>query len=153
MFNVYKFNQEKCGFDLDTGNEHNMLKEELKEFFDAKTLAERVDAMIDVRYVYEGTQMKFSYAGRTLDKSISDLVGQFHRLSSTIVIQELGEQREHIMGDIMDKAWAIVCEINEEKNIGVDKNNKVKKQDDLRNATEEISDMIEEIFLANPLTN
>ena len=39
-----------------------MIKEEIREFYEAETLAERIDAMIDVRYVYEGTQLKYNYA-------------------------------------------------------------------------------------------
>jgi hypothetical protein len=144
MKKVYDFNQVRNEFELDEELEVNMLKEEVKEFYDALTLAERIDAMVDVRYVYEGTQMKYNAAFLPLPEEINKIVGQFHRISTTIVAEEMGDDSQ-FMDKILNKAWDIVCEINAEKINKRDENGKVMKQEGLRNATVEIAQMLEEL--------
>ena len=143
MLAVYKFNQKRNGFSLDEENEKRMLMEEIQEFFSAETLAERIDAMIDVRFVFEGTQMKFANAGKPLDADINKLVGEFHKLSTTIVAEELGDNAQY-MGKIMSDCWDIVCKANELKGTKLDENGKVIKDEAIPNATEQIAKRLEE---------
>ena len=144
MKDVLEFNMRRNKLGLDNrpeGLEFQMIKEEIQEFYEAKTLAERIDAMIDVRYVYEGTQLKYNYNMAPMCEKLTKVVGQFHRLSSTIVAQELGDDSQYL-DKIMDKAWDIVCEINAMKAAELDVNGKVIKQDDLPNATEKIAALL-----------
>lgn len=153
MKNVLKFNLRRNKLELDTrpgdGSvmplEIAMLKEEIQEFYDAEDLAERIDAMIDVRYVYEGSQLKYNYNFIPMDENITKVVGQFHRLSTTLVSQELGDDSQYL-DKIMDKAWTIVCDINEMKVAELDANGKVIKQHDLPDATAKIREMLESVI-------
>ena len=145
---VMEFNKKRNGFKLDLGLEREMIKEEIQEFYDAETLAERIDAMIDVRYVYEGTQMKCNYNFIPMDENITKIVGQFHRLSTTLVAEELGDNSQYL-DKIMDKAWDIVCAINATKGTKLDENGKTIKTDDIENATEKIAEMLKELGYEN----
>lgn len=148
MKNVLEFNIRRNKLELDTrvnGLESQMLQEEIREFYEAKTLAERIDAMIDVRYVYEGTQLKYNYNMTPMCEKLTKVVGQFHRLSSTIVAQELGDDSQYL-DKIMDKAWDIVCEVNAMKVAELDTDGKVIKQHDLPDATERIAEMLDSVI-------
>ena len=153
MKNVLEFNLRRNKLELDTrpkeGSndplEVQMLKEEIQEFYNALDLAERIDAMIDVRYVYEGSQMKYNYNFLPMDEDITKVVGQFHRLSTTMVSKELGDDAQ-FFDKIMDKAWIIVCEINAMKVSELDTNGKVVKQKDLPNATNAIREMLDSVI-------
>jgi len=154
MKNVLNFNikRNKLALDIRPKDEEGtmplevkMLKEEIQEFYDATTLAERIDAMIDVRYVYEGTQLKYNYNFMAMDKNITLIVGEFHRYSSTIVAQELGDDSQYL-DKIMDKAWDIVCDCNEQKVLDMDIDGKVMKQADLPDATKLIAELLESLL-------
>jgi len=150
---VLEFNLRRNKLELDTrpgeGSvmplEIAMLQEEIKEFYDAKDLAERIDAMIDVRYVYEGTQLKYNYNFKPMDTNITKVVGEFHRLSTSLVAEELGDDSQYL-DKIMNKAWEIVCRINALKVAELDANGKVIKQKDLPDATQEIRELLESML-------
>ena len=148
MKSVLELNRQRNKLELDArvnGLEQQMLKEEIREFFDAESLAERIDAMIDVRYVYEGTQLKYNYNFIAMDESITKVVGQFHRLSTTLVAQELGDDSQYL-DKIMDKAWDIVCEVNAMKLDDLDVDGKVIKHDELPNATARILELLDSML-------
>lgn len=153
MRNVLKFNLLRNKLELDTSPnngstmplEYAMIQEEIREFYEATTLAERIDAMIDVRYVYEGSQLKYNYNMKPMDENLNKIVGQFHRLSSTIVAQELGDDSQYL-DKIMDKAWVIVCDINNLKVAELDANGKVIKQEGLPNATVAIAELLKSML-------
>ena len=154
MKNVLNFNikRNKLALDIRPKDEEGtkplevkMLKEEIQEFYDATNLAERIDAMIDVRYVYEGTQLKYNYNFLPMDEDITKIVGQFHRLSTTLVAAELGDNSQYL-DKIMDKAWDIVCDINAMKVAELDVNGKVIKQLDLPNATDRIAALLDSML-------
>ena len=153
MKNVLEFNMRRNKLELDVrpfgGStmplEVAMLKEEIQEFYDAETLAERIDAMIDVRYVYEGTQLKYNYNFKPMDTDITKVVGEFHRLSTSLVAEELGDDSQYL-DKIMNKAWEIVCRINAMKVAELDANGKVIKQKDLPDATQEIRELLESML-------
>jgi len=144
MENVLAFNKVRNKLVLNKELEVEMIKEEIQEFFDATNLAERIDAMIDVRYVYEGTQIKYNYNFLPMDDDITKVVGQFHRMSTTIVAKELGDDSQYL-DKIMDKAWDIVCDINALKVSELDENGKVIKQEGLPNATDAIAEMLDTV--------
>ena len=145
MNKVLEFNKRRNQLALNPQLELDMLKEEIQEFYDAKTLAERIDAMIDVRYVYEGTQLKYNYHIIPMDETITKVVGQFHRLSTTMLAQELGDDSQYL-DKIMDKAWDIVCDCNAMKVSELNEKGKVIKQDGLPNATELIAALLDSMI-------
>lgn len=148
MKEVYDFNQKRNKFKLDHSLESAMLKEEIQEFYDATTLAERIDAMIDVRYVFEGTQMKFNFNMVPLDEQLNKVVAQFHRISTTIVAQELGDNSQYL-DKIMDKAWDIVCKVNELKLSYLDNDGKVIKESNHPDATAQIAELLSSVIDSN----
>jgi len=148
MRNVLEFNLRRNQLELDTkpeGLEFTMIKEEIQEFYEAMNLAERIDAMIDVRYVYEGTQLKYSYNCLPMDENLTKVVGQFHRISTTLVAEELGDDSQYL-DKIMDAAWKIVCDINALKVAELDSNGKVIKQEGLPDATQKIRELLDSML-------
>ena len=152
MRNVLEFNLRRNKLALDTRPdgagrplEVAMLREEIQEFYEATTLAERIDAMIDVRYVYEGSQLKYNYNMLPMDEDLTKVVGQFHRISTTLVAKELGDDSQYL-DKIMDKAWDIVCDCNAQKVAELDANGKVIKQEGLPNATVLIAEMLDSLL-------
>jgi len=139
LIDVIEFNRKRNGFKLDVELELSMLKEEVQEFFDATTTAERLDAYIDTEYVYNGTKMKIAYnvapVNPDLEKWIDDSLTLMYR-----VLKEEG------IGDLtIANARKIVADINALKINKLDENGKVMKQEDLPNATEEIAKLLKEI--------
>ena len=144
LIDVVEFNSIRNGFKLDMKLEVNMLKEEIQEFFDAKTLAERVDAVTDVSYVYEGTKIKCAYNGFIVDENVDKWINSSVEMMLEILTHEIGSEAK--MAQILVKAQEIVAEINALKVSELDENGKVKKQHDLPNATVAISKMMEKDF-------
>jgi len=141
---VIEFNRKRNNFELDNrpeGLEANMLKEGIQEFYEAETLAERIEAILDALYVYSGTKIKFIYNGLVINDKTIELFMVFLNMSLDIVEAELGDDSQYL-DKIMDKAWDIVCEINAMKAAELDVNGKVIKQDDLPNATEKIAELL-----------
>lgn len=133
---VIEFNRLRNDFKYDTELEQKMFREEVKEFFDAKTTAERVDALIDTMFVKLGTMCKLSYNGFDADdlpyphKTVIDMM-------TNVVQQELGDNYLRVIKE----AERIVCEINALKPI-TKTEGKVKKQSNLRDATKEIDNVL-----------
>jgi hypothetical protein len=142
---VYEFNQKRNQFKLDDELEYSMIKEEIQEFYEAVTTAERIDAFCDVRYVYEGTQMKYNHNMREMDKLLSTVVDEFIAIANRILYEELGTT----MPDVMERAYKIVCDANALKGIAKDGNGKVVKDEaynEAINATEQIAGMLDAIL-------
>lgn len=144
LIDIIEFNRIRNGFELDMKLEVNMLKEEIQEFFDATTLAERVDAVTDVSYVFEGTKIKCAYQGFVVDENVEKWVRDSVEMMLEVLALEVGGEGK--LAPILVKAQEIVAEINALKVSELDENGKVKKQKNLRNATEEIAEMLKEEF-------
>ena len=144
LIDIVHFNRVRNDFKLDMKLEVNMLKEEIQEFFDANTLAERVDAVTDVSYVFEGTKIKCAYNGFLVDENVNKWVTDSVEMMLEILTHEVGSEGK--LAQILVKAQEIVAEINALKVSELDENGKVKKQHDLPNATVEISKMLEKDF-------
>ncbi len=139
---VTKFNRERNGLELNFNNELNMLREEIKEFWDATTVAERVDAFVDTEYVWLGTLVKCSFNTFAIPKEIKDGIEASLSLMSNYLTDELGEDCSKIINNARD----IVCSANAEKGKKLDKDGKVTKEGFKRDATAEIAAMIKEVI-------
>ena len=102
MLAVYKSFESKQEIDKIEG----ALVKNTEEFFEAENLALRIQAMIRVRYYYELLQIHYCYDCTPMDEIATKTVGQFHRISTTIVAEELGDDSQYL-DKIMDKAWDI----------------------------------------------
>ena len=127
MINVYKFNAKRNGFKLDEELEKKMLLEEIQEFYEATDMAERVDARLDVDYVFRGTMMKYNYAGKNVSPELFTLNQEFITVANAILIEEFGNNQQ-IQNKVLGDCWKIVCECNAMKTANLDENGKVRKE-------------------------
>jgi len=127
MINVYKFNQKRNKFKLDGVLEKSMLLEEIQEFYDAEDMADRVDARLDVDFVFRGTLMKFNYAGKNVDPELFTLNQEFMTIANAVLIEEF-DSDQNLMNKIMGDCWTIVVECNAMKTANLDENGKVRKE-------------------------
>ena len=138
---VTEFNVKRNQLAFDMNLELKMVQEEIREFWDATTVAERLDAFVDTEYVWIGTQIKASYNTRALPDELVNGIRMTLGLMGDFLAEELGMH----MSSCYHEARKIVCEINATKGTDVDKDGKVMKKKDIRDATKEIAIMIEEI--------
>ncbi len=108
MIEVVKYNKRQ-GFNIVGVYDDMATKEGIKKFYLADTLAERIMAMANVRFDYESVVLKYNFSGMPMDDDFRTLVGQFHKLSTTLMAEELGDNAQYI-DKFMDGAWDIVCE-------------------------------------------
>ena len=127
MINVYKFNQKRNKFKLDGVLEKSMLLEEIQEFYDSVDMADRVDARLDVDFVFRGTLMKFNYAGKNVDPELFTLNQEFMTIANAVLIEEFGND-QNLMNKVMGDCWTIVVECNAMKTANLDENGKVRKE-------------------------
>jgi hypothetical protein len=137
---VYDFNKKRNQFKYDSGLEVDMFKEEVKEFFDAESLAERVDAIVDCYYVKTGTQMKLAYNGLKQELPYNDPTG----LMYNILLDEVKDEQK--LNDIILKATDIVCNANDLKGNKLNKDGKVSKDGFTLNPTQQIKEMIADVL-------
>jgi len=138
---VTEFNIKRNQLAFDLNLELKMVQEEIREFWDATTTAERLDALIDTEYVWIGTQVKASYNTKALPDELVNGMRQTMGLMGDYLAEELGMH----MSSCYYEARKIVCEINATKGTAKDADGKVMKKKDIRDATKEIAIMIEEI--------
>ena len=138
---VTEFNVKRNQLAFDMNLELKMVQEEIREFWDAETVAERLDALVDTEYVWIGTQIKASYNTVALPDELVNSIRQTLGLMGDILAEELGMH----MSDCYHSARKIVCEINNMKGTDKDEDGKVKKHKELRDATKEIALMIQSV--------
>jgi hypothetical protein len=138
MLEVLEFNRERNGLSYDEELEIRLFTEEAREFFEAKTTAERIDAFTDMEYVRLGTVLKLSYNNLSQDELPYDVT--VVDIAINILKKELGSD----FGNVLAFAERIVCEINATKGTEL-KNGKVTKALNIRNATEEIAQYLEDL--------
>ena len=140
LIEVIDFNKKRNGLSYSPDLEMDMFQEEVKEFFDAVDVAERVDAFVDCAYVKVGTICKMVYNG--LDpKELPYPESYAFDIMNDVLTRELGQDFQ----DVLTKAEEIVCEINALKSNNLDENGKVIKKNITRDATAEIRDYIESL--------
>ena len=138
------FNKSRNNLELNIQLELDMLKEEIQEFWDADTVAGRVDGYVDTDYVWIGTKIKYCYNVTDLPTALKSNVEMALELMSDYLKDELGEHYE----EVITNARSIVCQANELKGKAKDENGKVIKDDKYReaiDATKRIALMIEEV--------
>ncbi len=137
---VMKFNKERNQLVWNMDNELKMLKEEIKEFWDAETVAQRLDALIDTEFVWIGMQMKASYNTFHIPDELVTSIRQSLGIMGDVLAEELGKD----MAMCYHNARKIVCECNAMKGKELDDDGKVIKGK-IRDATKEIALMIESV--------
>jgi len=85
------------------------VQDNIKQFYAATTLAERLMAMAVIRFAYEAEQMKANIDSVPMLETTNKLVGEFHRISTTVASQEMGTMAEHL-NKVMEKTWNIYME-------------------------------------------
>jgi len=138
---VMKFNKERNQLVWNMDNELKMLKEEIKEFWDAETVAQRLDALIDTEFVWIGMQMKASYNTFHIPDELVTSIRQSLGIMGDVLAEELGKD----MTMCYHNARKIVCECNAMKGKELDDDGKVIKGK-IRDATKEIALMIESVI-------
>ena len=144
IIDIAKFNITRNKLVWSMESELLMLKEEIREFWDAETTAERVDAYIDTQYVWIGTKIKASYNTMVLPDEVLTMVELSLGLMKDYLYDELGDKYHQIIAS----AEKIVCQANELKGKELDVNGKVIKDESYTkaiDATKRIALMIEEV--------
>ena len=145
-------------FEWDADLEKKMYQEEAREFFDATSLAERVDAVVDCQYVRLGTELKMSANGIQLmpyqnRESVMYEIIRAELSKKFVAMSQWGDQSipcgdsNNVMDSIITKAQKIVCQANELKGLARSAEGKVLKDasyEEKINATALIAVMIEE---------
>ena len=137
---VIEFNRKRNGFKYDPQLECDMFNEEVNEFFDATSVAKRIDAVVDAMYVMLGTKCKLAYNGfdaKILPYAHEEVID----MMMSVLQKELGENYMRVITE----AQRIVCEINAEKISTLNSDGKVMKQKSLRDATKEIASIMSAI--------
>ncbi len=140
---VYKFNQQRNNFDFDIELEAKMLTEEVVEFFDADDLADRMDAYVDVEYVWQGMQMKMMKASQAMPEPIHKWITDFKAMAISIMREELGGYSDKEFYGYIAKAKDIVSRANAAKGNKL-AGGKVSKENFGIDATQLIRDMLKE---------
>ncbi len=148
---IYDFNQVRNKFKFDEKLEQDMYAEEKREFYDAETLAERVDAYCDCKYVAFGTSMKMDANAVRLwpyqsDEFLMEQVIREEVDGTDYSHNNVGSCSGNKTDIILRKAMKIVCDANALKLNQLNKDGKVEKQADLPNATELIAKMIDRVM-------
>ncbi|RLA83966.1 MAG: hypothetical protein DRG78_02850 [Epsilonproteobacteria bacterium] len=133
---VYMFNKARNKFAWDEKLEIKMFQEEIKEFFDAESVAERIDAYVDCEYVIQGTEMKAIYNDEP-NPNVK-LWNRAENLMRSIIADELDGLSFDI---VVERARDIVCASNELKGKELVEG-KVSKKAFTVNATEQIASMV-----------
>lgn len=137
---VYEFNKIRNGFAYDRDLEIEMYGEEVKEFFDSNTTAERLDALVDCSYVRMGTMCKLGY--NKMDIGNLPYYKSVESLMVSILVEEMGQE---LFDRAIRLAEDIVCEANATKTKKKTKG-KVSKDKNVPNATEQIDNMLKDLF-------
>jgi len=138
---IIDWNYGRNKLELDSNLEINMLAEEAKEYFDAKTFVDRVDAVCDLIFVGVGTLAKTSNAYHLsakelfapIDFILTDFVGR---------VEAEGISSEVFMGMLTESLDAVIT-ANEEKGTDRDENGKVKKPEGFVPPEERIAEIVE----------
>ena len=142
---VTEFNKKRNKLAFDPKLEAEMIGEEIKEFWDATTTAERLDALVDTEYVWIGTRIKAGYNGFFVKTDMRNWVEDSIALMHSYLSDELGEH----FYICYKNAEKIVCNANAIKGSMLDENGKVMKDDEYNrkiNATHQIAEMIEDVI-------
>lgn len=146
---VTQFNKKRNNLELNPKLEIGMLMEEIKEFWDATTVAQRLDALVDTEYVFLGTRIKFSNGGTSINRDMRDWIEDSINLMYIYLNEELGEH----FYICHTNAKTIVSNANAIKGNKLDEDGKVMKDDEYSrkiDATKQIAEMIEEVTKPKP---
>ena len=154
---VRQWNLERNGLHYNALLEKSMLKEEFKEYLEATTLVDRIDAWCDFVFVYLGTVAKYQYFWSTVTEDTNYTIGYktyldrleelesfFYSVTNDIV----SDLRAEFMCDkeyLFDTCMTFVCDANDKKKADKNSNGKIKKGVDWVDPKEKIRDFLERL--------
>ena len=151
---VRQWNLERNGLFYDAPLEKSMLKEEFKEYLEAKTYVDRVDAWCDFVFVYLGTVAKYQYFWATTREDTIYTIGyktyatrldEFEEFFCYVTNHMVRELRAEFICDeeyVFNTCMTFVCEANDKKKAG---SGKIKKGEDWVDPKEKIRDFLERL--------
>jgi len=137
---IVDWNKARNGLALNSDLEVDMLREEAKEYFDAATFVDRVDAVCDLIFVGVGTLAKTANAYHLVAKGlfgpidfvITDFVGR---------VEAEGIMLDNLVPMLVECLDAVIS-ANEEKGTEKDENGKIIKPDGFVPPEERIAEIV-----------
>ena len=142
------WNQERDNTKFDVKLEQKMLTEEFAEFFASNDLVDKLDAIADFIFVYEGTIYKILYNNVNISE-YEDLIAMAQTLF-VMMYEDLKKDipKEDILVEAMDKTLDIVIEANQQKGKTKNKEGKIQKPKDFVKPEERIKkEVVDSIIL------
>jgi len=109
--------------------EYKMLSEEFAEYFEAKTLVGRLDAIADFIFVYEGTLYKASLSALPEDvvERLTYDCGQMFNIMFEDLAYTLQLEHDGLVFDIIYETLGIVVKANQQKSANKNADGKITK--------------------------
>ena len=138
---IVDWNKSRNGLELSEGLEYDMLQEEMREYFDATTLVDKLDAVADTLFVGVGSVAKGAYNllpivsfTEEFDIILSDFAGRCQ--AEDIDLQ--------FVGQLISEGLDIVIKANAQKLAEKEVNGKVKKPEGFVPPEEALGALIKE---------
>jgi hypothetical protein len=151
---IFEWNRKRNGLKFNKSLEESMLREEVREFFEAETIVDQADALFDTLFVAVGTKAKLAARyGNTSVYSREDSIDDFLPVATLeFMLKALG-------GALMEKGMSegevrqffvdglnIVISANQSKSTKKDKNGKVIKPKNFKSPESKIKRLMEDIL-------
>ena len=130
--------------------EHDMLKEEIQEYFEAEGLVDRLDAVADILFVGVGTTVKGAYNFIETPNFVSELDTVLSDFAGRCTLEDIDIS---FVGELIGAGLDIVCAANLQKLIDKDTNGKVMKPEGFvppEEALQKLIDATKEREVAQP---
>ncbi len=137
---IADWNMERNNLDLNSKLEIEMIMEEVKEYYEADTFIDRLDAVADIIFVAVGTYTKATKNFHLvqdnylapLEMVLTDFVGRYE-------VEGINVEITAVITEVLN----IVIDANERKGTNKDENGKIIKPDDFISPEDTISDYID----------
>ena len=148
---IYEWNELRNDLKWDKNLEYIMLKEEIDEFFSAKSLTDMIDAERDTVFVLSGTfakafkNNKYDELEEILDKlDIINVLIKMHRKLTQEWNNIANRSDMFIPESLLKEAMEVIIKANNQKGVKKNKDGKVEKPKDFKSPEEEIYKLIKD---------
>ena len=141
---VVDWNIERNELEFRPTLEEEMLAEELAEYWQAKTLIEKLDAILDFAFVAVGTLVKQSK--NNADEIGSGMAANF-QIAMTDFISRCKRDglTDAAIRELFHRGFVIVCEANEQKSAQKKENGKIAKPKDFVGPEQKLTELYNEL--------